>query len=36
MLIRADERPVSLEEDEDYIPDLLGMDVVIQVRLLAY
>lgn len=30
MLIRADERPVSLEEDEDYIPDLLGMDVVIQ------
>lgn len=29
MLIRVDERLVFLEEDEDYIFDFLGMDVVI-------
>lgn len=31
MLVRADERPTSLGEDDDYIPDLVGMDVVLEV-----
>lgn len=33
MLVRADDRPASLGEEEDYIPDLVGMDVIIEVRL---
>jgi len=31
MLVRANERPASLGEDDDYIPDLVGMDVVLEV-----
>lgn len=34
MLVRADERP-SLEDDEEYIPDLVGMSVILQVNNLA-
>lgn len=30
MLVRADERPASLGEDDDYIPDLVDMDVVLE------
>ncbi|KAG0567627.1 hypothetical protein KC19_7G149500 [Ceratodon purpureus] len=30
MLVRADDRPASLGEEEDYIPDLVGMDVIIE------
>ena len=33
MLVRVDDRPASLGDEEDYIPDLIGMDVIIQVRL---
>jgi ribosomal 30S subunit maturation factor RimM len=31
LLVSADERPASLEDDEDYIPDLVGMAVIIEV-----
>jgi hypothetical protein len=32
MLVRADDRPAALGEEEDYIPDLVGMDVIVEVR----